>query len=89
MPFTSAAPDWHTLAAIAATYRRALDTARVDAAALARTLTHLDGAALMAACDAQFGAEGAVRDCFTDAFHDARCELKDAGAEPILKHAAE
>lgn len=75
--------DYCILREMSESIRAHLNAALLECSALSRDLATLDPDAVRAALAAQFGPEGTVQDCFADAFHDGRCKLADAGAEPL------
>lgn len=69
-------------------FRQHLAAAALECSALSRDLSILDPDKVMADIYAEFGPDGAVSDCFSDAFHTSECAMVDAGGEPIAYRAA-
>lgn len=63
--------------------RQHLAAAALECSALSRDLSLLDPDAVMASVYAEFGADGKVSDCFSDAFYTSECAMADAGGEPV------
>lgn len=82
-PVSQAIADHVILQEMATSIRQHLAAAYLECSALSHDLSLLDPDAVMAAINAEFGPDGSVRDCFSDAFHTALCAVADAGGEPI------
>jgi hypothetical protein len=78
--------DWFVIDEMKACLRRHLQAARAECVAIATDLETIDADQLITDIDSNFcplTKESRIQDNFSDAFHAALGELKNAGQEPI------